>query len=285
AAEPSHRAVRGVPLRPPTWARAGALGAPCSTRGRDRRGRDLRADVPAGAAPLRQGRRMSTTIRLEGAGVRFMFDSQRRPVIPGIGWLGFGCTSNWGLRGVQLEIGPGESVGLVGRNGAGKSTLLRIMGGVYLPDEGRAVVRGRVGALLSISAGVGRFLTGRENALLLGVLSGLSRVEAQAILPRVQLRSGLDEAFDRLVSSYSQGMRARLAFAVIREVRPEILLLDEVHEAFDHDFRSQVSALADEIMAAGGIVVAAGHDHAILAGICRRAVWLEDGRVRADGDF
>ena len=228
---------------------------------------------------------MSTGIRLEGAGVRFMFDSQRRPVIPGIAWLRFGCTSNWGLRGVQLEIGPGESVGLVGRNGAGKSTLLRIIGGVYLPDEGRAVVTGRVGALLSISAGVGRFLTGRENALLLGVLSGLSRVEAQAILPRVQLRSGLDEAFDRLVSSYSQGMRARLAFSVIREVRPEILLLDEVHEAFDHDFRSEVSALADEIMAAGGIVVAAGHDHAILAGICRRAVWLEDGRVRADGDF
>src|SRR5207244_131146 len=121
-------------------------------------------------AAFREGRGMSVAIDLDSAGVRFMFDSQRRPVIPGVARLRFGCTSNWGLRGVELHIAPGESVGLIGRNGAGKSTLLRTIGGVYRPDEGRVAVRGRVGALLSISAGLGSFLTGRENALLLAVL-------------------------------------------------------------------------------------------------------------------
>jgi ABC-type polysaccharide/polyol phosphate transport system ATPase subunit len=214
-----------------------------------------------------------------------MFDSQRRPVLPGVARLRSRCTSTWGLRGIELEIAPGESVGLVGRNGAGKSTLLRTLGGVYMPDEGRAVVRGRVGALLSPTAGVGPFLTGRENALLLGVLSGLSRTEAEAIIAPVHRRSGLGPAFDRLVSSYSQGMRARLGFAVIREARPEILLLDEVHEAVDHDFRAEIEELAEDILAAGGIVVAAGHDHAALRGICSRCIWLEGGCVHADGEF
>jgi ABC-2 type transport system ATP-binding protein len=228
---------------------------------------------------------MSATVRLDAVGVRFMFDSQRRPVIPGVAKLRFGCTSNWGLRGIELDVAPGESVALIGRNGAGKSTLLRAIAGVYQPDEGRVAVRGRIGALLNISAGVSGFLTGRENALLLAVLSGLSRERAQQIVPRVHARSDLSAAFDRLVSSYSQGMRARLAFSVIAESGAEILLLDEVHEAIDHDFRSEVHALTREILAAGGIVVAAGHDHAILAETCTRGVWLEDGGVRADGAF
>src|ERR687897_940686 len=87
------------------------------------------------------------------------------------------------------------------------------------------------------------------------------------------------------VLTYSQGMRARLGFAVAEEVDPQILLLDEVHEALDHEFRSFLQERAKTIVEAGGIVVAAGHDHPMLARLCTRAIWIEEGSIRADGSF
>jgi ABC-type polysaccharide/polyol phosphate transport system ATPase subunit len=101
----------------------------------------------------------------------------------------------------------------------------------------------------------------------------------------VKERSGLGDAFERPVSSYSQGMRARLGFAVADETEPEILLLDEVHEALDHEFRAILERRAHEILAGGGVVVAAGHDHEMLRRLCTRGLWLHRGRVRADGGF
>ena len=95
----------------------------------------------------------------------------------------------------------------------------------------------------------------------------------------------MGEAFDRPVSTYSQGMLARLGFAVAECLQPQLLLLDEVHEALDHEFRALVEARAAQILAGGGIVVAAGHDHELLGRLCGRALWLEDGRVRDDGPF
>src|SRR5205085_7558861 len=113
----------------------------------------------------------------------------------------------------------------------------------------------------SVDAGLMPLLTGRENALLLGSLAGLSRAFVQGALEGVKERSELDGAFDRPVSTYSQGMRARLGFAVIELTAPDVLLLDEVHEAVDESFRQQVVAVAARVRDRGGIVVAAGHDH------------------------
>jgi lipopolysaccharide transport system ATP-binding protein len=142
-----------------------------------------------------------------------------------------------------------------------------------------------VGCLLSTDAGLLPTLTGRENAVLLGVLAGLSRAAARDGLEQVQSRSGLNAAFDRHASSLSAGMKARLGVATAWEVHPQILLLDEVHEALDMEFREEISAYARSLTAAGGIVVAAGQDLSLLGRLCQRGVFLRSGSVRVDGPF
>ena len=230
---------------------------------------------------------MSAHVRARGVGVEFLFDKQHRLVSPTLARVKArrAGTSSWGLRDIDLEIGPGEAVALVGRSGGGKTTLLRTIAGVFTPDAGTIEVEGRIGALLSVGAGVMSPLTGRENAQLLGVLAGLSIRDSRRATPNVQAASGLGKSFDRPVSSYSQGMRARLGFSTADEANPTILLLDEVHEALDHEYRAIVQERAREILAAGGIVVAAGHDHPLLEQLSSRALWLDKGSIVADGPF
>ena len=174
---------------------------------------------------------------------------------------------------------------MIGPSGSGKTTTLRLLARVYWPDEGRVVVRGRVASLLSTEAGLIWLLSGRENARLLGVLGGLSGRASRRALDSVRERSQLGDAFDEPVSTYSQGMRARLGFAVAVESDPQILLLDEVHEALDHQFREIVEQRARAIVEAGGIVVASGHDHGMLARLCTRAIWMKEGNIRESGTF
>lgn len=228
---------------------------------------------------------MSARVTAGGVGVRFLFDGEQRTVTPRIARLRRGVTEAWGLRDVTFSIGPGEAVALLGPSGAGKSTLLRTIAGVFTPDVGRLDVEGRVGTLLSIDAGLMGALTGRENGTLVAVLAGLGRGEARRRLATVAVESGLGAAFDRPVGSYSQGMRARLGFTIAMESAPDVLLLDEVHEALDHAFRAEVERRARELVERGGIVVAAGHDHPLLERICTRALLMSDGRVAADGPF
>ena len=225
------------------------------------------------------------SIEARDLGVRFLFDRMKRQVGPTIARLRFGVTEKWGLRGVDFSIGPGQGVALIGPSGSGKTTLLRVAARILEPDTGAVEVRGRVGSLLSIDAGLMGLLTGRENSELLGVLAGLSRQTTRQALPAVAERVQLEESFDQPVASYSQGMRARLGFAVAEETDPNILLLDEVHEALDHEFREIVERRARAIIDAGGIVMAAGHDHPLLDRLCDRAILLKRGEVIADGPF
>lgn len=221
----------------------------------------------------------------ERLGVKFLFNRYQRVVTPGESRLrGRGLTT-WGLRDVSFSIAHAEGTALIGRSGSGKTTLLRVLASVLFPDRGLVSVRGRVASLLSVEAGLLPLLTGRENALLLGVVAGLSRRRMLAEMPAIKERSALADAFERPVLTYSQGMKARLGFAVAEEVEPQVLLLDEVHEALDHEFRNFLHERAQAIVDSGGIVVAAGHDHPMLARLCTRAIWLEEGTVRADGPF
>jgi ABC-type polysaccharide/polyol phosphate transport system ATPase subunit len=224
-------------------------------------------------------------IEARQVGVRFLFDRQRRVVTQTAAVLRRKGSETWGLRELSLSIGPGEGVALLGASGSGKTTLLRLLGGVYEPDAGTLEVRGNVATLLSIDAGLLPLLTGRENALHLSVIAGLTRAQARAALPAIKERSDLGDYFERPVSSFSQGMRARLGLAVADERNTQILLLDEVHEALDHEFRQKLERRAHALLADGGIVVAAGHDHPMLRRLCDRALYLRDGTLRAEGPF
>lgn len=228
---------------------------------------------------------MTASVRAEGVGARFLFDRQRRVVTPALARLRRRGDVTWGVRDVSFELGPGDRVALLGPSGSGKTTLLRLIAGVLDPDEGELEVRGRAGSLLSIEAGLMSTLTGSENAQLLGVLAGMTRKESRAALAGVGERGRLTEAFDRPVSSYSQGMRARLGLTVAEELEPEILLLDEVHEALDHSFRSVITGHVRAIAERGGIVVAAGHDHPLLREFCTRALLVREGSLVTAGPF
>jgi ABC-type polysaccharide/polyol phosphate transport system ATPase subunit len=228
---------------------------------------------------------MNARVTTHRLGVHFFFDRQHRVVTPALARLRRRGSELWGIHDVSVSVAAGEGVALLGANGAGKSTLLRAIGGVLPADSGRVETRGRVAALLSIDAGLMPALTGRENCLLLGVLAGLTRRQARRALEEIRSRTALADEFDNPVSSYSQGMRARLGFAVAAQIAPDILLLDEVHEAIDHVSLAAVEERAHAIRRGGGIVLAAGHDHVLLERLCDRALLLRAGTVVEDGDF
>lgn len=224
-------------------------------------------------------------IEAENVGVQYLFDRQQRTVSPTTARLRRSGGETWALAGVTFQIPRGQGVALLGASGSGKSTLLRAIAGVLEPDTGRLATHGRIGSLLSVQAGVMALLTGRENTLLLGVLAGMTPRRARAEMEEVKRRSGLHEHYERLVASYSQGMRARLGLAIIERTEPTILLLDEIHEALDHEFRDHVESYAHDLLADGGVVVATGHDHPMLERLCTRALLLRRGQLVADGDF
>ena len=229
--------------------------------------------------------RTEAEVIAENAGVRFDFDRRSRVVTPLMARLRRIKETTWGLRGIDFHLEPGGGLALVGPTGSGKTTLLRVVAGVLPADEGSLTVSGRVGSLLATEVGLQALLTGRENSVLLAVLVGLSRAEAQEHLDEIKARSRLEDAFERPIHTYSQGMRARLHLAVIQSISADVLLLDEVFEALDHEFRGIVEEFARDLRDRGGVVVAAGHDHAALQRICPRAMWLANGRTVADGAF
>jgi ABC-type polysaccharide/polyol phosphate transport system ATPase subunit len=225
------------------------------------------------------------TVRLEEIGVRFDFDRRNRVVTPALSLIRRIRDSSWGLRGVSARLESGSGLALVGPTGSGKTTLLRVLAGVMPPDEGVVEVNGRVSTMLTTGFGLQSVLTGRENSLLLAVLAGFSLAEARERLNDIAERARLGDAFERPIHTYSQGMRARLHLASIQAIPADVLLLDEAFESLDHEFRAVMERHGRELRERGGIVVAAGHDHAALERLCTRAIWLHQGHMRAEGPF
>jgi len=189
----------------------------------------------------------------------------------------------WSLRGVSFSVEPGRAVGLVGRNGAGKSTLLRIIGGVIKPNEGSVRIKGRIGALLEISAGLTDEMSGRENIYLLGVIGGMTRAEVDSKLEAIIAFTELGDAVDRVVRTYSTGMKMRLAFAVAVHVEPDVLLIDEVLAVGDAAFQSKCFDRIRAIKDAGCTIFLVSHDAEQIRSICDEVVFLKDGQVVAQG--
>jgi ABC-type polysaccharide/polyol phosphate transport system ATPase subunit len=189
----------------------------------------------------------------------------------------------WALRGVDLEVERGEVLGIVGPNGAGKTTLLRILARITYPTEGSARTHGTVGSLLDVGTGFHGELTGRENVYLSGTVLGMRRREIRARFDEIVEFSGVERFLDTPVKRYSQGMRLRLAFAVAAHLEPPIVVVDEVLAVGDAAFREKCLGKMAEMGRRDRTVLLVSHDLGAVTQLCTRAVWLEGGRVQADG--
>jgi ABC-type polysaccharide/polyol phosphate transport system ATPase subunit len=190
----------------------------------------------------------------------------------------------WALRDVDLRIAPGESVGLVGPNGSGKTTLLKILTRVMYPYAGRVDVGGRVGALIEVRAGIHPDLTGRENVFVMGSILGLRRRDVAGRFDDIVGFAELEDAIDRQVKYYSSGMQMRLGFAIAAFLEPDVLLVDEVLAVGDAAFQQRCLDRMRQVLGHGTTLVFVSHDLAAVEAICRRGVWLREGRVAADGE-
>jgi ABC-type polysaccharide/polyol phosphate transport system ATPase subunit len=187
------------------------------------------------------------------------------------------------LQGVSLRIGDGERVGVLGANGSGKSTLLRLLAGVYHPTAGRCVVKGKVSSLFELALGFEMEATGWKNIRYRGYLQGES---TQGIRRKAQAIAEFSELGDFLripVRYYSAGMLVRLAFSTATAIEPEVLLVDEVLGAGDLAFQRKAQQRMREMMEQARILVVVSHDLETLPKLCDRALWLDKGRLRADG--
>lgn len=187
------------------------------------------------------------------------------------------------LDDLSLEVNHGEVFGIIGRNGAGKSTLLKVISRVLVPTSGRVWVQGAVAPLLELGAGFHPELTGRENVSLNATLLGHSLRETESRLEEILEFAELGGFIDAPLRTYSSGMAARLGFAVASAWQPEILLVDEVLAVGDEAFKRKCQARIEAFSAAGTTTVLVTHDMTVIEALCRRAAWIEKGRVAAIG--
>jgi len=187
------------------------------------------------------------------------------------------------LRAVSLQIGRGEVVGLIGYNGSGKSTLLQIIAGTLTPTSGQIAVRGRVAALLELGSGMNPDFTGRENAYLYGSILGVSRQFLESRMHAIEAFAEIGQFFDDPVRTYSTGMAARLAFAVLTQLDPDILIVDEALSVGDAYFQHKSINLIRQFREAGKTMLVVSHDAATIKTMCTRAVILEHGVVIREG--
>jgi ABC-type polysaccharide/polyol phosphate transport system ATPase subunit len=184
---------------------------------------------------------------------------------------------------VSFEIPPGQFVGVIGHNGSGKSTLLKLLSQILLPDRGQLTIRGRISSLLELGAGFHPDYTGRENVYLYGGLLGLSRAEIGRRFDEIVEFSELGSFVDYPVKNYSSGMYTRLGFSVAVHLSPDILLIDEVLAVGDASFQQKCFQHLHWLRKQGCTIVLVSHDLDSVGRFCERAMWLERGRLVADG--
>ncbi len=190
----------------------------------------------------------------------------------------------WVLRDVSFELEAGKTIGFIGANGAGKSTLLKLIAGILEPTSGEIRTSGRVGALLELGAGFHPDLTGRENVYLNGSILGMGRAEIAERFDEIVAFSELEEFIDMPVKHYSSGMYVRLGFSVAVNTEPEVLLVDEVLSVGDVSFQRKCMERIADLRRRGVTIVLVSHGLDTVQTLCDEAIWLEDGRIEAQGD-
>ncbi|HXV37728.1 MAG TPA: ABC transporter ATP-binding protein [Myxococcota bacterium] len=243
---------------------------------------------------------MSAVIEIERLGKRYRIGRERRALHPtlrdsiaqfGRGvWRGFRhpvaqsrarshAEEFWALRDVDLAIGRGDRLAVIGANGAGKSTLLKILSRVTAPSTGRAVLRGRVACLLEVGTGFHPELTGRENVFLNGAILGMSRREIGARFDEIVAFAGVERFLDTPVKRYSSGMNLRLAFAVAAHLEPEVLIVDEVLAVGDAGFQQKCLGKMGEARDQGRTLIFVSHNMQAVRHVCNRGAILRAGEL------
>ena len=174
-------------------------------------------------------------------------------------------------------------MGVVGRNGSGKSTLLKVIASVLNPDEGEVEVVGDVAPLLELGAGFNRDLTGRANVYLNGVIHGLTREDIDKRMDAILDFAEIGRFIDSPLRHYSSGMKARMGFAIVTQLDSPILLIDEVLAVGDASFRKKCYSAIEDMVAAGKTMMIVSHADADIRRFTERALYLNEGRLEADG--
>lgn len=190
----------------------------------------------------------------------------------------------WALRGLNLQIEQGTTVGIIGRNGAGKSTLLKLVSGILRPDTGTVSVHGKVAALIELGAGFHPELSGRENVIINGIILGLSKKEIRSKVDEIVAFAELESYINEPVRTYSSGMYMRLGFSVAVHVEPEILIIDEVFAVGDASFTQKCLERMRYFKQTGRTIILVTHDLKMTQDWCDKAVWLQGGQLRMEGE-
>lgn len=192
-------------------------------------------------------------------------------------------TEFYALKNISFSLEKGESIGIIGTNGSGKSTLLKIITGVLNQTSGNAITKGRIAALLELGAGFNPEYTGLENIYLNGTLMGYSKEEMDGKLQPIINFADIGEFISQPVKSYSSGMFVRLAFATQIFSDPDILIVDEALSVGDMRFQQKCFRAMEEMMK-NKTVILVTHDPAAILRFCKRAIWIEKGSLRYDGN-
>jgi len=191
----------------------------------------------------------------------------------------------WALKDINLEVMPGEVLGIIGKNGAGKSTLLKILSRVTGPTTGSISYRGRIGSLLEVGTGFHPELTGRENIFLNGAILGMTKTEISRKFDEIVDFAGVERYIDTPVKRYSSGMKVRLGFAVAAHLEPEILVVDEVLAVGDAEFQKKAVGKMQDVSAKDGrTILFVSHNMVAVQNLCSRVTILENGKLTFNGD-
>ncbi|NBD16170.1 MAG: ATP-binding cassette domain-containing protein [Cyanobacteria bacterium] len=189
------------------------------------------------------------------------------------------------LEQVNLEISAGEKVGIIGANGSGKSTLLKLICGILLPTRGIVRVAGNIAPLIELGAGFDAGMSVTDNIIMYGVMLGFSRQEMFKRIQPILEFAELEEYAFIPVKALSSGMKARLGFAIATDVRPDILLLDEVLSVGDARFKQKCRKRIEKFWEMNVTILVVSHDSRFLQQWCQRGIWLEKGRIKFSGDI
>ncbi|WP_035187446.1 ABC transporter ATP-binding protein [Alteribacter aurantiacus] len=192
--------------------------------------------------------------------------------------------THWALKDVSFNIKQGEVIGIIGHNGAGKSTLCKVLTNILEPDRGAIKVNGETSALLGYGTGFNDQLTGRDNIYLNGMLLGIPKARVEGDTSKIIEFSELEKSIDKPVKGYSSGMKARLGFSIAATLQPDIFIIDEALSTGDAAFKQKASEKIQEMMENAKAVIIVSHSMKFVERVCTRAIWMEKGQVRGDGD-